>query len=111
MINSIVRSYEALIGCVSHDWFHSLSEQQLEEGVKQQDRDNIFRTYTMNNYDNHLMEIFLAVQNEYTDWEQVGVQTQNWAQKRFLFKRNHFSRVIPSEKSGLNLLRFFCLIF
>ena len=71
------RSYSALVGAVTHDWFHQLGELQLQRGVRQRDRDNVLRTFVMNNYDNHLMEIFLAVQNEYTDWEQVrGVMSE-----------------------------------
>ena len=79
------RSYEALIGIVSHDTFDWLSDKQsrfatasgLESGsidttsdsLSPEQRDRIYQSYVRNHYKAHLKEILLIVQNEYTDWD------------------------------------------
>ena len=80
-----LRSYEALIGIVSHDTFDWLSDKQsrfatasgLESGsidtttdsLSPEQRDRIYQSYVRNHYKAHLKEILLIVQNEYTDWD------------------------------------------
>ena len=34
----------------------------------------LLRSYIINNYETHLREIFLAVENEYSEWDQVGMK-------------------------------------
>ena len=39
----------------------------MSEGEK----DMLMKSYIINNYENHLREIFLATANEYSEWDQV----------------------------------------
>ena len=67
----ICRSYDALIGVTSNDWFHQQRADFLERGVSEEDKKRLIRSYILNNYENHLKEIFLSVENEYSEWDQV----------------------------------------
>ena len=97
------RQYDALLGVTTADWFHSQGSRALREGITEEERDRfslsslpclwdhhchyhcqhllpftyriirLLRSYVMNNYDAHFREIFLAVLNEYTNWDQVRV--------------------------------------
>lgn len=67
------RTYDALIGVVTHDFFNELSDSQVRFGMTLDERDKMFQTYVRNQYSAHLQEILLTMQNEYTDW-QVSVQ-------------------------------------
>lgn len=64
------RQYDALVGVTSSDWFHRLGSRAAREGLSVEERDRILRSFVLNNYDAHLQEIFLAVRNEYGDWDQ-----------------------------------------
>ena len=66
------RSYDALVGVTSNDWFHQQSAKSLEKGIRDDEKDMLMRSYIINNYETHLREIFLATSNEYSEWEQVG---------------------------------------
>ena len=35
-------------------------------------RDRLLRSYVINNYEAHLREVLLAVENEYWQWDEVG---------------------------------------
>ena len=67
------RTYDALIGIVTHDFFNELSDTQIRFGMSLDERDKMFQTFVRNQYSAHLQEILLTMQNEYTDW-QVSVQ-------------------------------------
>ena len=69
---SSFRSYDAIIGVTSNDWFHEQSAEILEKGIQQEEKDKFLRSYIINNYEAHLKEIFLSVSNEYTQWDQVN---------------------------------------
>ena len=70
MLNS--RSYDAIIGVTSNDWFHQQPAAFLEHGVSVENRKKLMRSYILNNYENHLREIFLSVENEYSAWDEVS---------------------------------------
>ena len=40
--------------------------------MSQEDKQRLIRSYILNNYENHLKEIFLSVENEYSEWDQVS---------------------------------------
>ena len=69
---SCCRSYDAIIGVTSSDWFHQLGAKSLEQGITKKEKEKFLRSYILNNYENHLKEIFLAVNNEYSQWDQVS---------------------------------------
>ena len=63
-----------MIGVTSNDWFHHQGADFLEQGVSEEDRKKLLRSYIVNNYENHLKEIFLSVENEYSEWDEVSHQ-------------------------------------
>ena len=69
---SVLRSYDAIIGVTSNDWFHQQSAQSLEVGIREEEKDMLMKSYIINNYETHLREIFLATANEYSEWDQVS---------------------------------------
>lgn len=71
------RTYDALIGIVTHDFFDELSDRQLRHGMSLEQRDKMFQTFVRNQYNAHLQEILLTLQNEYTDWEQAQQHPSN----------------------------------
>jgi hypothetical protein len=48
------RTYEALIGVVTHDYFNDLSDEDLTSGISQQQRDRMLQTFVRNHYNAHL---------------------------------------------------------
>ena len=66
------RSYDAMVGVTSNDWFHQQSAKSLEKGIRDDEKDKLMRSYIINNYETHLREIFLATSNEYSEWDQVS---------------------------------------
>ena len=72
---SFFRTYDALVGVSTHDFFDSLSELDIRRGVTTQQRDRMLQTFVRNQYSAHLQEILLTLQNEYTDWDKEQ-QTQ-----------------------------------
>ena len=68
------RTYDALIGIVTHDFFDELSDKQVRHGLSLQQRDKMLQTFVRNHYNAHLQEILLTLQNEYTDWTQQASQ-------------------------------------
>ena len=66
------RSYDALVGVVSHDYFHYLGARGVEQGLgREEDRQRV-RSLIINNYESHLKEIYVAVENEYFPWDEVS---------------------------------------
>ena len=78
---SILRTYEALIGIASHDFFDELSDDQVRLGMSLEERDKMLQTFVRNQYNAHLQEILLTLQNEYTDWEQSVQHPSNVREK------------------------------
>ena len=87
------RTYDALIGIVTHDFFNELSDSQVRIGMTLEERDKMFQTFVRNQYSAHLQEILLTMQNEYTDWqvsvqhptsirEQVSLRAYFWSQSK-----------------------------
>ena len=66
------RSYEAMIGVVTHDYFDDISDADVRRGVPTERRDRMLQTFVRNHYSAHLREILLTLQNEYTDWTEYG---------------------------------------
>ena len=66
------RSYDAIVGVTSQDWFHAQGADAFEKGISKKEKEKFLRSYILNNYENHLKEIFLAVENEYSEWDQVS---------------------------------------
>ena len=64
----LFRTYEAIVGVVSHDFFDDLSDSSVRRGIALERRDRVFQTFVRNQYSAHLKEILLTLQNEYTDW-------------------------------------------
>ena len=60
------------MGVTSRDWFHQQGAAAMERGVSRETKEKYLRSYILNNYENHLAEIFLAVNNEYSEWDQVS---------------------------------------
>ena len=69
----LCRSYDALVGITSNDWFHEQGAAALDKGITKETKEKFLRSYILNNYENHLKEIFLAVNNEYSEWDQVSM--------------------------------------
>ena len=65
------RSYDALIGVTTKDWFHQQGSESFDRGINRETKEKYLRSYILNNYENHLKEIFLAVTNEYSEWDEV----------------------------------------
>jgi hypothetical protein len=66
----VSRSYDAMVGVTSNDWFHQQSANSLEKAIRDDEKDMLIRSYIIN-YETHLCEIFLATSNEYSEWDQV----------------------------------------
>ncbi len=64
----LCRSYDALVGVTTHDFFDALSDDDSRDGVPLERRDRMLQTFVRNQYTAHLREILLTLQNEYTDW-------------------------------------------
>nr|XP_040566770.1 neuroligin-1-like [Lepeophtheirus salmonis] len=62
------RTYEAIVGVVTHDYFNDLSDEEVRRGIGLNVRDRMLQTFVRNQYKAHLQEILLTLQNEYTDW-------------------------------------------
>ena len=69
----VSRSYDAMVGVTSNDWFHQQGSNSLEKGIRKEEKDKLLRSFIINNYETHLREIFLAVENEYSQWDQVSL--------------------------------------
>ncbi|XP_070498359.1 uncharacterized protein Nlg2 [Chironomus tepperi] len=63
-------SRQLLFAVTSIESYLDFSAQDLEFGFNETRRDRILRTYVRNAYHFHLNEIFSALKNEYTYWEQ-----------------------------------------
>lgn len=70
---ALFRDIDLMIGTVSNPAHHLMSNYDLEHGIDQERRDKILRTLVRNLYDFHRTEIFNAIVNEYTDWENPKV--------------------------------------
>jgi hypothetical protein len=78
----VSRSYDAMVGVTSNDWFHQQGANILEKGIREEEKDKLLRSFIINNYETHLREIFLAVENEYSQWDQVSHINKGWVQKQ-----------------------------
>ncbi|KAF7993013.1 hypothetical protein HCN44_005794 [Aphidius gifuensis] len=58
-----------MIGVSTAEACFDFSENDIQNGFEEDQRNRILRTYIRNSYYYHLNEIFSAVRNEYTDWE------------------------------------------
>ena len=65
------RSYDAIVGVTSQDWFHAQGADALEKGISKKEKEKFLRSYILNNYENHLKEIFLVTNNEYSELDKV----------------------------------------
>ena len=52
--------------------YHQQGGEALERGMSRELRDRLLRSYVINNYEAHLREVLLAVENEYWEWDEVG---------------------------------------
>lgn len=68
MLSDPYRSYDALVGVVTHDFASGLSDADWRSGFGVERRDLMLQTFVRNGYSAHLQEILLTLQNEYTDW-------------------------------------------
>ena len=50
----LFRTYDALIGIVTHDYFDELSDSQVRRGLSLEQRDKMFQTFVRNQYNAHL---------------------------------------------------------
>ncbi|CAD5229299.1 unnamed protein product [Bursaphelenchus okinawaensis] len=67
---SLFRDIDLLAGTVSHPSHHLLSHDDLSHGIHVEKRDKIIRTLVRNLFDFHRTEVFDAIVNEYTNWEE-----------------------------------------
>ena len=95
------RTYDALIGIVTHDFFDELSDSQLRRGMSIQQRDKMFQTFVRNQYNAHLQEILLTLQNEYTDWEQSVQHPSNIKEQVGIFF--FYGSINQNAKHGLQV--------
>ena len=65
------RSYDAIVGVTSQDWFHAQGADAFEKGISKKEKEKFLRSYILNNYENHLKEIFLVANNEYSELDKV----------------------------------------
>ncbi|KAK2719074.1 hypothetical protein QYM36_004787, partial [Artemia franciscana] len=62
---------DLLFGVSLFDAAHLLSNTDCEYGIEMDKRDSIFREMISQCFKYHQQELFLAVSNEYTDWETI----------------------------------------
>ena len=65
------RTYDALVGVTTHDFFDELSDDDVRRGITIEQRNRMMQTYVRNQYSSHLQEILLTLENEYTDWAET----------------------------------------
>uniref|UniRef100_A0A915D9S0 Carboxylesterase type B domain-containing protein n=1 Tax=Ditylenchus dipsaci TaxID=166011 RepID=A0A915D9S0_9BILA len=66
---ALFRDIDLMLGTVNFPAHHLISSNDIENGIEIERRDKILRTLTRNLFDYHRTEIFNAILNEYTDWE------------------------------------------
>ncbi|VDK87604.1 unnamed protein product [Onchocerca ochengi] len=66
---SLFRNVDLLVGMTSNPAHHLLPNDDIRLGIDKEKRKRIFRTLIRNLYDFHRKEIFAALINEYTDWD------------------------------------------
>ncbi|CAD6187188.1 unnamed protein product [Caenorhabditis auriculariae] len=66
---SLFREIDLLVGVTTNPSHHMLSNEDLKAGIGKDKRNKILRTLVRNLYDYHRDEIFSAILNEYTDWD------------------------------------------
>ncbi|XP_068213657.1 neuroligin-3-like [Palaemon carinicauda] len=59
---------DLLLGMTSANLLDILSQQEIQEGFDADYREDLLRSFVVNNYRYHLQEIMLAITAEYTDW-------------------------------------------
>lgn len=70
---ALFREIDLMVGTVSHPAHHLIPSADLENGVAVTKRNHILRTLVRNLFAYHRTEIFDAVVNEYTDWDNPKV--------------------------------------
>ncbi|KAL3075188.1 hypothetical protein niasHS_013411 [Heterodera schachtii] len=66
---TLFREIDLMVGTVLNPAHHLLAKDDLENGISVEKRDKILRTLVRNIFDFHRNEIFQAILNKYTDWE------------------------------------------
>ncbi|XP_068213969.1 neuroligin-4, X-linked-like [Palaemon carinicauda] len=59
---------DLLLGMTAANLLNILSQQEVQEGFDVDYREDLLRSFVINNYRYHLQEIMLAITAEYTDW-------------------------------------------
>ncbi|XP_068214075.1 LOW QUALITY PROTEIN: neuroligin-4, X-linked-like [Palaemon carinicauda] len=59
---------DLLLGMTSANLLDILSQQEVKDGFDAKYREDLLRSFVVNNYRYHLQEIMLAITAEYTDW-------------------------------------------
>ncbi|XP_068214040.1 neuroligin-4, X-linked-like [Palaemon carinicauda] len=59
---------DLFLGMTAANLLDILSQQEVQEGFDADYRDDLLRSFVVNNYRYHLQEIMLAITAEYTDW-------------------------------------------
>ncbi|XP_068214038.1 neuroligin-4, X-linked-like [Palaemon carinicauda] len=59
---------DLLLGMTAANFLDILSQQEVQEGFDADYREDLLRSFVVNNYRYHLQEIMLAITAEYTDW-------------------------------------------
>ncbi|XP_068214054.1 neuroligin-3-like [Palaemon carinicauda] len=59
---------DLLLGMTAANLLDILSQQEVQEGFDADYREDLLRSFVVNNYRYHLQEIMLAITAEYTDW-------------------------------------------
>ncbi|XP_068214103.1 neuroligin-4, Y-linked-like [Palaemon carinicauda] len=59
---------DLLLGMTAANLLDILSQQEVQEGFDVDYREDLLRSFIVNNYPYHLQEIMLAITAEYTDW-------------------------------------------
>ncbi|XP_054286780.1 neuroligin-1-like [Macrosteles quadrilineatus] len=66
-----------MVGVASTESYLELNNHQVQEGVEEDQRNRILRTFVRNTFVYHLNELFSTVRNEYTDWDKPIIHPIN----------------------------------
>ncbi|CAL4082806.1 unnamed protein product, partial [Meganyctiphanes norvegica] len=72
--DEVSKEYDLLFGVVPQESYDAFSENDIKNGFSMDRRDKMFRTLVRNSYDYHLNEVYISLVNEYTDWDNPGLQ-------------------------------------
>ena len=67
--HSVFSETSLMLGVMKNEGFLYFTQQEIDEGVPEHQRDKIIRTYVRNVYQYHRQKIYEILMHHYTDWE------------------------------------------